>query len=216
LKSLNKTKPGRVEKTKSITISGLTEALKLVKNLSSGKEAGSSGLQNKIQDPVVAKLLDFVKDIKQEGTSTSAVETSSVVKAPGKNAIRNERRRANRAKRDAEAAQTSSSMEVYQTSTGTLPPPPPLAPSGEVPPPLASSRTRTESEIERDRLLESDDEIDAGNHGTTPVNTSQDVSDLMDLTDAPVHPSQVESLADSVQRVAVQDQESEQRLSADP
>jgi hypothetical protein len=32
LKSLNKTKPGRVEKTKSITISGLTEALKLVKN----------------------------------------------------------------------------------------------------------------------------------------------------------------------------------------
>jgi hypothetical protein len=38
----------------------------------------------------------------------------------------------------------------------------------------------------------------------------------MDLTEAPVHPSQVESLADSVQRVAVQDQESEQRLSADP
>jgi hypothetical protein len=197
----------------------LTEALKLVKNLSSGKEAGSSGLQNKIQDPVVAKLLDFVKDIKQEGTSTSAVETSSVVKAPGKNAIRNERRRANRAKRDAEAAQTSSSMDVDPTSTGTLPPPPPppLAPSGEVmpPPPLASSRTRTESEIERDRLLESDDEIDAGNQGTTPVNTSQDVSDLMDLTDAPVHPSQVESLADGVQRVAVQDQEPEQRPSAD-
>ena len=83
------------------------------------------------------------------------------------------------------------------------------------PPPLASSRTRTESEIERDRLLESDDEIDAGNQGTTPVNTSQDVSDLMDLTDAPVHPSQVESLADGVQRVAVQDQEPEQRPSAD-
>ena len=86
-----------------------------------------------------------------------------------------------------------------------IPPPPPLA--------YSETRTRTESEVER--LLElTPDEIAAG-LGSTPVNTSQDHSDLMDIALAPVHHRQVESLAKAVQRVAVQDQdqESEQRLS---
>jgi hypothetical protein len=211
LRTLDKAKPGRVEKPKPITYSGLTEALNLVKRLSSGTKEGSSGLQNQIQDPVVSKLLEFVKDIKG-GSTPSVVKTDSVALAPGK-LNRKERRLANRAKRAA-LEQSSATMEIDTTQTGVIPPPPPLASTGEVPPPLASSRARTESEIERELLLEPDeDELAAGYHGTTPVNTSQDHSDLMDLTEAPVHPSQVESLADEVQRVAVQDQESEQRLS---
>ena len=84
LRTLNKTKPGRIEKPKSIKISGLNEALKLVKNLSSRTRARSSGFQNKIKDPVMAKLLDFVKDIMQGGSPPSAVETTSVALAPGK------------------------------------------------------------------------------------------------------------------------------------
>ena len=61
----------------------------------------------------------------------------------------------------------------------------------------------TEEEIAASHLL-----------GTTPVNNSQDNSDLMDLGAAPVHPSQVESRADTVQQVVIQDQGSEQRQSA--
>ena len=83
------------------------------------------------------------------------------------------------------------------------------------PPPLAYSETRTHTESEVESLLEfTPDEIAAG-LGSTPVNTSQDHSDLMDIALAPVHHRQVESLAKAVQRVAVQDkdQESEQRLS---
>ena len=94
LRTLNKTQPGRVEKPKPLTLSGLTEALKLVKNLSSGNKAGSSGKQNEIQDPVVAKLLNFVKDITQGGSRPSAISTTSVALAPGK-PNRKERRQAN-------------------------------------------------------------------------------------------------------------------------
>ena len=199
LRTLNQTRPGRVEKPKPLTLSGLTEALKLVKNLSSGNKAGSSGKQNEIQDPVVSKLLDFVKDITQGGSRPSAVSTTSVALAPGK-PNRKERRQANREKRAA-LAQSSATFEIDLTNPGMIPPPPPLA----------SSRTRTESEVER--LLELTPEEIAAGHGSTPVNTSQDNSDLMDMALAPVHPRQVENLAKAVQRVAVQDQESEQRLS---
>ena len=214
LRTLNKPKPGRVEKPKSITYSGLLEALNLVKRLSSGTQAGSSGLQNKIRDPVVSKLLDFVKYIKQGGSTPTAVETSSAALAPGKSAW-NKLRHANRAKRAAEAAQASSSIGIDMTSTGTLPPPPPpFAPSGEAPLPPSHS---TSERVENEHLLQmTDEEIEASHHGNTPMNTSQDNSDLMDTAAAPVQPSQVESLADSVQQVAVQDQESEQRPSADP
>ena len=199
LRTLNKAQPGRVEKPKLLTLSGLNEALKLVKNLSSGNKAGSSGKQNEIQDPVVSKLLDFVKDITQGGSRPSAVSTTSVALAPGK-PNRKERRQANREKRAA-LAQSSATFEIDLTNPGMIPPPPPLA----------SSRTRTESEVER-LLALTPEEIAAG-HGSTPVNTSQDNSDLMDMALAPVHPRQVENLAKAVQRVAVQDQESEQRPS---
>ena len=201
LRTLNKTQPGRVEKPKPLTLSGLTEALKLVKRLSSRTKAGSSGIQNKIHDPVVSKLLGFVKDIKQGGSRPSAVSTMSVAQAPGK-PNRKERRQANRAKRAA-LEQSLATMEIDLTNPGMIPPPPPLA----------SSRTHTESEV--DRLLGlTQDKIAAG-YGSTPVNTSQDHSDLIDDSLKPVHPRQVESLAEAVQRVAVQDQdqESEQRPS---
>ena len=200
LRTLNKAQPGRVEKPKLLTLSGLNEALKLVKNLSSGNKAGSSGKQNEIQDPVVSKLLDFVKDITQGGSRPSAVSTKSVALAPGK-PNRKERRQANREKRAA-LAQSSATFEIDLTNPGMIPPPPPLA---------YSERTRTESEVER-LLALTPEEIAAG-HGSTPVNTSQDNSDLMDMALAPVHPRQVENLAEAVQRVAVQDQESEQRPS---
>ena len=95
LRTLDKAKPGRVEKPKPITYSGLTEALNLVKRLSSGTKEGSSGIQNKIQDPVVSKLLEFVKDIKG-GSTPSVVNTDSVALAPGK-PNRKERRLVNRA-----------------------------------------------------------------------------------------------------------------------
>ena len=199
LRTLNKAQPGRVEKPKLLTLSGLNEALKLVKNLSSGNKAGSSGKQNEIQDPVVSKLLDFVKDITQGGSRPSAVSTTSVALAPGK-PNRKERRQATREKRAA-LVQISATFEIDLTNPGMIPPPPPLA----------SSRTRTESEVER-LLALTPEEIAAG-HGSTPVNTSQDNSDLMDMALAPVHPRQVENLAEAVQRVAVQDQESEQRPS---
>ena len=87
-----------------------------------------------------------------------------------------------------------------------IPPPPPLA--------FSDGRPRTESEVER--LLEpTEDEIAPG-YSSTPVNTSQDHSDLKEIGVEPVHPSQVESLVEAVQRVVIQDQqdqESEQRPS---
>ena len=200
LRTLNKTQPGRVEKPKSITISGLTEALKLVKNLSSGNKAGSSGKQNEIQDPVVSKLLDFVKDITQGGSRPSAVATSSVALAPGK-PNRKERRQANRAKRAA-LEQSSASVDFDSAALGTVPP-------------LAYSEGRQWTDSEAERLLALTAEEIAAGHDT-PVNTSQDHSDLMEMGVEPIHPRQVESLADLVQRVVVQDQpdqESEQRPS---
>ena len=86
-------------------------------------------------------------------------------------------------------------------------PPPPL---------LAFSEQRTHKESKIDRLLEPTDEEIAAGHSSIPVNLSQDHSDLMDEALALVHPRQVESLAEAVQRVVVQDQQdqgSEQRPS---
>ena len=81
-------------------------------------------------------------------------------------------------------------MELDSDNLGMIPPLPPLA----------SSRSRTASEIETERLLApTEEEIAAGLFGTTPVNTSQDNSDLMDFSVPPVHPRQVESLAEAVQ-----------------
>ena len=210
LRTLNKTKPGRVEKAKPITYSSLTEALNLVKRLSSGEQAGSSGLQNKLADPVITKLLDFVKDIKQGGLTPTAVETSSTAKTPEVKLSRKQRRLVKQQAKDAEAAKLSAEMELEDQDQVS-----------DLPPPLATSkqRSRTTSEIERERLLApTDEELAAGQLyvNTTPVNTSQDVSDLMDDSEAPVHPSQVESLADTVQQVALQDQGIEQRQSDNP
>ena len=130
LKTLNKTKPGRIEKAKPITFSSLTEALRLVKCLSSGEQAGSSGIQNKLKDPVVSKLLDFVKDIKQGRLTPTAVETSSTAPAPEVKLTRKQRRLVKQQAKEAEAAKRSAEMELDdQTPLSPPPPSPPCATS---------------------------------------------------------------------------------------
>jgi hypothetical protein len=223
LSKLNKANVSRVEKslTKPITLNSLTEAIKLATKISHGSEQGSSGTQRQIRDPVVSKLLELVKDVKQGDVKSTAVPDAPTVPAvtPEVKLSRRQRKLAKiNIKRDDVDKYASLYKSLYGFSPARVQPViepeltnPPL-PTNPVIPTIRSERVENE-----ELLLASDNDDDDIPLNETPVNLSPTLLDFETEMDFEVTGSnEVATLAETVQQVVIQDQNPADQTSDQP
>jgi hypothetical protein len=211
LTKLDRTKPGNVEKrSRLITMSSLTEAIRQAKRISLGEQPGTSGASH-APNLVVSELLKLVDDLKQGGLVPTAKEPTKRPDDEPPKLSRKQKKLADKALRAKAASDAADAADKAAETAGTLPmdesnpPPPPPAPS------TTTDRVRTQSQIEEDLLLAtSDDDVDTGDLRSTgtPVNPD-DNRDLMEFDDG-VLPHVVESLAETVSQVDLHGQGSGQ------
>jgi len=210
LSKLNRANVSRVEKslTKPITLNSLTEAIKLATKISHGSEQGSSGTQRQIRDPVVSKLLELVKDVKQGDVKSTAVPDAPTVPAvtPEVKLSRRQRKLAKvNIKRDDVDKYASLYKSLYGFSPNRVQPV--IEPELTNPPPPVIPTIRSEQIENEELLLASDNDDDEIPLNETPVNLSPTLLDSETEMDFEVTGSnEVATLAETVQQVVIQDQ----------
>ena len=210
LSKLNRANVSRVEKslTKPITLNSLTEAIKLATKISHGSEQGSSGTQRQIRDPVVSKLLELVKDVKQGDVKSTAVPDAPTVPAvtPEVKLSRRQRKLAKvNIKRDDVDKYASLYKSLYGFSPNRVQPV--IEPELTNPPPPVIPTIRSERVENEELLLASDNDDDDIPLNETPVNLSPTLLDFETEMDFEVTGSnEVATLAETVQQVVIQDQ----------
>jgi hypothetical protein len=208
LTKLDRTKPGNVEKrSRLITMSSLTEAIRQAKRISLGEQPGTSGASH-APNIVVSELLKLVDDLKQGGLVPTAKEPTKRPDDEPPKLSRKQKKLADKALRAKAASDAADAADRAAEAAGTLPmdlsAPPPPAPS------TTSDRRGSTPIPDTELLYASDDDIDADplRDVGTPVNPD-DNRDLMEFNDG-VLPHVVETLAETVSQVDLHGQGSGQ------
>ena len=211
LTKIDKTRPGRVEKksTVNLSLSDLTEAIRQAKRISLGEQPGTSG-SGHVPNLVVSELLKLVDELKQGGLVPTAKEPTKRLDEEPPKLSRKQKKLADKALRAKAASDAADAADKAAETAGTLPMDESNPPSPPPAPATTTGRTRTQSQIDEDLLLASDEDVDTGDlrNTGTPVNPD-DNRDLMEFNDG-VLPHVVETLAETVSQVDLHGQGSGQ------